>query len=77
MKISFFREHIENYESRTGLSRKTVWISMGWLWGMLILSMGLLKTLWISLLLFLIGAAVTSHILWMARSKGGNKGKTE
>lgn len=77
MKISFFREHIENYESRTGLSRKTVWISMSWLWGMLLLSMVLLKTSWISCLLFLVGAAVTSHILWMARAKDRNKGKTE
>ena len=77
MKIPFFREHIENYESRTGLSRKTFWISISWLWGMLIISMVLIKTLWISLLLSLIGAAVTIHILWIAKEKSGKKVKTE
>jgi uncharacterized membrane protein YbaN (DUF454 family) len=77
MRISFFREHIENYERRTGLSQKTVWISLVWLWGMMILSMALIQTFWISLLLLLIGAAVTSHILWMARAKDRRKDKKE
>jgi len=77
LRISFFREHIENYEKRTGLSRKTVWISLGWLWGMMILSVALLQSYWISLLLFLVGAAVTSHILWMARAKGRKEDKRE
>lgn len=69
MKIGFFREHIENYERRTGLSKRTVGISLGYLWGMMILSIALIQTLWIRLLLLAIGAAVTVHILWMARSK--------
>lgn len=77
MKNTFFREHIENYERRTGLSQKTVWISMIWLWGMLTLSMLLVRTSWISLLLLLIGAAVTSHILCMARAEFRKKGGTE
>ena len=75
MRISFFREHIENYERRTGLSHKTLWISLGWLWGMMLLSMVLIHTLWITLLLLLIGAVVTSHIVWMARAKAGKKDK--
>jgi len=69
MKIGFFREHIENYESRTGLSRKTVAISLSYLWGMLLLSMLLMQKLHGTLLLLLIGAAVTSHILWMAKAR--------
>lgn len=73
MKLSFFREHVENYESRTGLSGKTVWISLGWLWGMLVLSMALTGMAWISLFLFFVGTAVTVHILWMARSKKRDK----
>ena len=77
MRISFFREHIDNYERRTGLSQKTVWISLCWLWGMMILSMVLIHTFWISLILLLIGAAVTSHILWMARAKARKKDKKE
>ena len=75
MQISFFREHIENYGCRTGLSRKTVCLSMGWLWGMLLLSIVMLKSFWISLLLVLIGVAVTIHILRMA--KGVKRDKTE
>lgn len=77
MRISFFREHIENYEKRTGLSHKTLWISLCWLWGMMLLSMILIHTLWITLLLLLIGVAVTSHILLMARAKAGKKEKKE
>ncbi|NLF34909.1 MAG: DUF454 domain-containing protein [Clostridiales bacterium] len=69
MKLSFFREHIENYEHRQGLSHKTIGISLGWLWGMLLLSMALTRTAWVSLLLFLVGLAVTCHILWMAKGR--------
>ena len=74
MKISFFREHIENYECRTGLSRKTIIISLSYLWGMLFLSMLLIQTSWISFLLFSIGIAVTSHILWMAKARRKKEG---
>lgn len=77
MKLSFFREHIENYESRTGLSQKTVRISLIWLWAMLLLSVLLTRKLQLALLLFLIGTAVTTHILWMARAKCDKKEKTE
>jgi len=75
VKIPFFREHIENYEHRTGLSHKTVWISMVWLWGMLFLSMFLLKSFWISVFLLMVGAAVTTHILWMAKGNFRKKEK--
>ncbi len=77
MKIPFFREHVENYQCRAGLSRKTVYLSLGWLWGMLLLSMALLETLWFSLLLFFIGIAVTGHILCMAKAKGRKTGETK
>jgi len=43
----------------------------------LFLSMVLIQTLWISLLLILIGAAVTIHILLMAKAKGRKKDKKE
>jgi len=69
--IPIISEHVENYEYRRGLSKKTFWISLGWLWGMLVLSMFLTRSGLVSLLLFLIGFAVTIHILWMA--KGRNK----
>ena len=77
MKIPFFREHIENYEYRTGLSRKTVCHSMIWLWGMLLLSMAIIRTFWIIIILLVVGVAVTSHILWMAKDNCRKKAKTE
>lgn len=77
MKIPFFKEHIENYEQRLGLSKKTVWISLIWLWGMLIISMILLETIWLILFLVFIGVAVTTHILWIANSKVDEKDKME
>lgn len=69
LSIPFFREHVENYENRTGLKKKTVGISLTWLWSMMVLSMVLVRNIWISLLLVAIGTAVTIHILMMARSQ--------
>ena len=77
MKISFFSAHIENYEHRTGLSSKTVCHSMIWLWGMLLISMAIVRIFWIIILLLVVGIAVTSHILWMAKANRRKKAKTE
>lgn len=73
MKIAFFREHIENYEKRTGLSKKNVTISLSYLWGMLLLSMVLTRKIWVAVLLCCIGTAVTIHILHMAKAKGAKE----
>lgn len=75
MKIAFFREHIENYENRTGLTRKTVAVSLGYLWGMLLLSMLLISKAWVVGLLCAIGAAVTIHILCVARARRGKEAR--
>ena len=75
MRMSFFREHIENYEKRNGLSKKTFRLSMGWLWGMLLLSMCVVGSKKFSILLFIIGFAVTAHILYMA--KAGKKAENQ
>ncbi len=72
LRISFFREYIENYESRQGLSRKTVIKSLTFLWAMLIFSMVRMNRLPLTLLLTLIGICVTAHILWIARPKEGS-----
>ncbi len=77
LKISYFREHIENYEFRNGLSRKTVWLSVVWLWGMLVISMVLIRSLWIALFLFLVGTSVTIHILYMSIAKDRKKDRIE
>lgn len=69
MRISFFREHIDNYAHRNGLSRKTFWLSMVWLWGMLLLSILLMRAAWSTVLLSLVGLAVSCHIIWMAKGR--------
>lgn len=69
MKIRFFREHLENYKKRTGLSKKNVAISLIWLWGMLAFSALMIQKLPILLLLMVVGICVTVHILLMSRVK--------
>lgn len=69
LRISFFRAYIENYEHGKGLSKRTFWISLIWLWGMLVLSMIITRTLWLTLLLTFIGLAVTIHIIWVSKAR--------
>lgn len=73
MRIGFFREHIENYTNKTGLSQKTVAMSLVWLWGMLLLSILVLQVTWVSILLFSTGFIVTAHILWIAKAERKKK----
>ena len=68
MRVSFFREFIETYRHRRGLSKKTLICSLVWLWGMMILSMILTQKLWLVMLLALIGVSVTTHLALMSRS---------
>lgn len=68
-RLPVFGEHIENYQNRQGLSRKTVLFSLVFLWGMLALSWFFLRTFWVIALLLLIGVAVTVHVLCMARPR--------
>ena len=68
-KSKFFGEYITNYRERNGLSTRTVMKSLGFLWTMLIFSAICVHTLWLTILLFCIGIAVTTHILWIAKPK--------
>jgi len=77
LKIPVFREHIENYERRTGLPRKTVRTSLIWLWGTLLISMVLIREVWIIAFLILVGVSVTLHILAIAKPKHQNKADAE
>jgi hypothetical protein len=69
LKIGFFREHLTNYQRRTGLKKSTVIKSLSFLWITLCVSMLVIKALWCTLLLSGIGIAVTAHILSVARPK--------
>lgn len=73
MRISFFREYIEHYSSKTGLSKKTILVSIIWLWSMLIISMIMLQTVWLSILLVCIGISVTLHIVWVGNVRKNQK----
>lgn len=68
-RLPVFGEHIENYQNRRGLPRKTVVFSLAFLWGMLVLSLFRIRTFWIVALLLLIGVAVTVHVLCMAKPR--------
>lgn len=69
MEIPFFGQHIRNYQDRKGLEKKTVTVSLLFLWIMLMLSCIVIGNGKITLALFLVGGAVTMHILYMARPK--------
>lgn len=72
MKIQFIREHIENFESKKGMSKKTYWTSIVWLWGSLIISFFFTKKTWLNVLLFLICFGVTCSLTWMSRDRRRN-----
>ncbi len=73
LRITFFREYLENYQKGNGLPRSTVIKSLVFLWGMLLVSMFLIGRLWLTLLLIVVGICVTIHILWIAKPKGDKK----
>jgi hypothetical protein len=75
MKISFIKEYADCYENKTVMSKKTFWKSMIWLWGMLLISMILVRSLWITFFLFIVGFSVTYHISWIAKGRRGGHGE--
>lgn len=75
MRIPFVRDHISNYQNRVGLPRKTVIVNLVFLWGILLISCTFVKSVWLMGLLSAVGAAVTVHILHMAKPKNSALGK--
>ena len=67
IKIPFVSEYIKYYRNRTGISGRTVAVSLIFLWGMLFVSALHVGKPWILCLLALIGIAVTVHIVWIAK----------
>lgn len=70
LRVPIFREHIENYERKTGLPKKTVQTSLIWLWGTLLISMILIREFWIIALLMLVGVCVTLYLRKISRPDG-------
>ena len=69
LKIKFINEHAVNYRLRTGLQKSNVVLSLSFLWVSMGISIFASKTTWITVLLLLIGIAVTTHILWIAKPR--------
>jgi uncharacterized membrane protein YbaN (DUF454 family) len=69
MKIPFVRVHLENYQTRKGLPRKTVIGTLAFLWGSLCLWAVILRKPWMILLFAAVGVCVSVHILCVARAK--------
>lgn len=69
LRIKFIRAHYYNYRDRVGLSASNVLLSLIFLWAVLAVSVILTAKLWVALLLLSVGAAVTAHILIMAKPK--------
>jgi uncharacterized membrane protein YbaN (DUF454 family) len=65
----FFGHFIENYRNKTGVPIRTKAAALIFLWALLVLSMVMSRTLWVTALLLVVGAAVTAHILLIRTKK--------
>ncbi|MBH1941003.1 YbaN family protein [Mobilitalea sibirica] len=63
IKNKMFGSIIENYRNKTGVPIKVKIRAIVFLWVGLILSMLLLKAIWIILILFVVGTGVTIHLV--------------
>ena len=77
LRVPIFREHIENFERKTGLPQKTVRKSLIWLWGTLFISMVVIRDIWIIALLILIGVCVTLYLSSISRAKNDQSADIE
>jgi len=68
-KSRLFSDYITNYKRRTGLKKRTILISLVFLWTMLGISIVSIRSLWATILMPCIGVAVTVHILYMSLPK--------
>jgi uncharacterized membrane protein YbaN (DUF454 family) len=68
-KIRFFREYLAHYQTGAPVSRRTKIRAIAWLWIALIASMALARREFLYILLPLVGATVTVHLIWVGREK--------
>ncbi len=69
MNIPFFNQYIRNYREGRPLPKRTVLQSLVFLWAMLLISARHVSTLWIIILLAVVGVGVTIHILCIAKGR--------
>ena len=64
-----FGPYIENYRTKQGISGTLKAASIIFVWAGLIISMAVMRTLWISVLLCAVGVGVTVHLLMIKTKK--------
>ena len=64
-----FGPYIENYHTKQGISRQLKIASIIFVWMGLIVSMAIVRTRWIYVLLGIVGACVTIHLLMIKTKK--------
>lgn len=77
LKIRFVREYHESYTMKKSISPLTLKISLTFLWAMLALSAILTNNLGVTILLLMVGIAVTIHILYLAKKRKSKKLEAE
>ncbi len=68
-QTKFFGTFIKNYECGTGVPKKDKATAVFFLWTLLIISIIMINMPWISILLVIIGIAVTTHIILLKGTK--------
>jgi uncharacterized membrane protein YbaN (DUF454 family) len=69
MKIPLVGEYVRNHEQGVGIPRRTVAVSLAFLWIMLCASALAVHKTWVICILAAVGAAVTIHILCVAKPR--------
>jgi uncharacterized membrane protein YbaN (DUF454 family) len=69
MKIPLVSEYVRNHEQGTGIPRRTVAISLAFLWTTLAVSAFAVHKAWVIGILAAVGIAVTIHILCVAKPR--------
>ena len=69
MRNRYFGSYIDHYRHRRGVPRDVKWKSILFLWGGLALSFVLLRSSAVRIILPIVGAAVTAHILMLRTRK--------
>lgn len=69
MQFSFFRECVEVYKNRTGMSKVKLIKVLSFMWIALFISMYFTGKLWVTFLLIFIGICVTIHVVYMSKPK--------
>ena len=66
----YFGPYIENYRTGQGVGRAHKIISIVFVWTGLSISIAVVQTLWVTIMLIIIGICVTIHLLMIKTKKG-------